>query len=135
MALGIRKGRYPSEEWINYDRVEWERVISYLKNAYALVITSKVEGLPSTLLEAWAAKCPVVSVPLPSLKKLDEICGDVLKLANSYSPEDLYRMVAEVVEKKPTDMIKRAYAVVKEKFDASIVSSQYYTIYELLLKR
>lgn len=135
MALGIRKGRYPSEEWISYDRVEWERVISYLKNAYALVITSKVEGLPSTLLEAWAAKCPVVSVPLPSLKKLNEICGDILKLANSYSPEDLYNIVAGVIEEKPADMIRRAYAIVKEKFDARIVSSKYYAIYESLLKR
>ncbi len=134
LALGIPEGRYPSANWISYRKVEWKEVIGHLKSAYALLITSKIEGLPSTVLEAWASRCPVISAPLPSLIRVNEIYGEVIKISDSHSPKELYELVAEILEERPDDMIERAHKIAKERFDARIVSSQYYKVYEVLLQ-
>ena len=135
LALGIPEGRYEKRLWIDYKRVKWSEVIAYLKSAYLLVITSKVEGLPSTLLEAWASRCPVVSTPIPSLVKLNDLYGDVICVADSFSFEDVYRSVSSVVEERPHSMIERAYKVVSDNFDAKRVTQRYLDLYECLLRR
>lgn len=40
---------------------DWRTVISYMKSAKCLFIPSIWEGMPSVLLEAWAAGCPVIA--------------------------------------------------------------------------
>jgi len=65
-----------------------EQCNSIFKNAYALVITSKVEEFLTTILEAWASKCPVVSSPLPSIVKLNELLGQVIHITGGYDPKE-----------------------------------------------
>ncbi|MDJ0270501.1 MAG: glycosyltransferase [Aigarchaeota archaeon] len=52
LALGVVRG---DTEFLKHAKVAWEHVISFMKSAHVLVITSRYEGFPTTLLEAWAS--------------------------------------------------------------------------------
>ena len=133
LALGIPRGRYPEEEWIEYKVVPWSSVIAYLKNAYALVITSKVEGFPTTILEAWASKCPVVSPPLPSIVKLNELLGQVIHITGGYDPKEFLSKIRVILDGKTEKIIEKCSLIVREKFDARVVSERYLELYRRLL--
>ncbi|MEM0488280.1 MAG: glycosyltransferase family 4 protein [Candidatus Bathyarchaeia archaeon] len=133
LALGIPRGRYPEEEWIEYKVVPWSNVIAYLKNAYALVITSKVEGFPTTILEAWASKCPVISPPLPSIVKLNELLGQVIHITGGYDPKEFLSKIRVILDGKAEKIIEKCSLIVKEKFDARVVSEKYLELYRRLL--
>ena len=135
LVLGIRRGKYREHEWINYERVPWEMVISHLKNSYALVVTSKIEGLPSTILEAWASECPVIAPPIKSLSMLNKLFGEVIKLTENYEVESFLRYIKLAIDGKLVQIIKKSKEVVSSKFDSRVVSEEYLSLYHEILNR
>ncbi|MHA1589333.1 MAG: glycosyltransferase family 4 protein, partial [Candidatus Njordarchaeales archaeon] len=75
-------------------RVPRKEVIAYMKSGLCLVITSRWEGFPTTLLEAWASKIPVISVPIAPLKVLSR---GAIYFSRSEKPEDIAEAVKEVI--------------------------------------
>ena len=135
LVLGIRRGKYPEHEWISYERVPWEMVISYLKNSYALVITSKIEGLPSIILEAWASGCPVIAPPIKSLSMLNRLFGEVIKLTENYEVESFLRYIKLAIDGELGDIVKRSKEIVSSRFDSRIVSEEYLKLYHEILNQ
>ena len=133
LALGIPPGRYREHDWIRYERVSWDRVISYMKRAYALVITSKIEGFPTIVLEAWASRCPIISAPIPSIIKLNEILGQVVQVVDGYDPEKFLPRIKSLLDKGPGDLVSRCRSIVEKRFDARVVSRMYLKLYRRLL--
>jgi len=133
LALGIPRGRYREYDWIRYERVSWDKVISYMKRAYALVITSKVEGFPTIVLEAWASGCPIISAPIPSIIKLNEVLGQVVQVVDNYDPENFLLMIKDLLEEGFESLVARCRSIVEKMFDARIVSRMYLELYRRLL--
>jgi len=133
LALGIPRGRYRENDWIRYEKVSWSKVISYMKKAYALVITSRVEGFPTIILEAWASRCPVISAPIPSIIKLNEILGQVVEVVDEYDPEEFLLSIKSLLNEDPEKLVARCRSIVEKRFDAKVVSRMYFELYRRLL--
>jgi len=129
LALGvIRK----DAEYLRHARVPWEQVISYMKSAVALVITSKQEGLPTTLLEAWASGCPVIANGIPPLKVIHDMHKGALLLFDDVNEALLRINLVSTVGDVREITVKKGYEAVKY-FDAPKVANQYYDLYRRLL--
>lgn len=131
LALGVRRH---NTRYLKHNIVDWRKVISYMKSAHALIITSKQEGFPTVVLEAWASKCPVISRLIPPLKSLAKVNpGTIL----------FYRDVKEAYEKIKklseddilrSNIVKRGAKAVRS-YDVPIVAEKYFKLYSILLKR
>jgi glycosyltransferase involved in cell wall biosynthesis len=127
LALGTVRG---DTEFLKHAKVPWEVVISYMKSAVALVITSKQEGLPTVLLEAWASGCPVLAYDIPPMRYLNEMYGTPLIF-------NTVKEAVEIISKLPKikeELVKRGSETVKN-FDAPKVAEQYYNLYRSLIER
>ena len=129
IALGIIR---ENTEYLVHAKAPWKVVIGLMKAALALVITSKHEGFPTVLLEAWASGCPVVARGIPDLKVLSEM------FKNSMLLFDTVDTAISAIEQLLEDhnlrkhLIYKGYNVVKN-FDAPYVAKQYYELYRRLL--
>ncbi|MCD6369527.1 MAG: glycosyltransferase family 4 protein [Thermoproteales archaeon] len=128
LALGLCR---EDTEYLKHDKVSWESVISYMKSAYALVITSKQEGFPTVLLEAWASGCPVIAKSIPPMKTISDMFPGVLLLFDTID-EALRRIESINDEDLRKVIVNNGYKIVKN-FDASRVANQYYELYRGLL--
>ncbi|MEM4289109.1 MAG: glycosyltransferase family 4 protein [Nitrososphaerota archaeon] len=108
--------------------VSWERVISYMKSAECLMITSIWEGMPSVLLEAWASGCPVIAPRIPAFTPF----RDALILADP-NP-DSYVEAYNRLDSLRDSVVARGYELV-EKLDYRVVTKQYMSLYEELVTR
>lgn len=108
--------------------VDWRTIISYMKSAKCLFITSKWEGMPSILLEAWAAGCPVIASEIEAFLPFRDallLCKPELKeMLNGYQRLDEFR-----------DKIVRNGRRYSELFDYKKVVKKYIDLYEYLLKK
>jgi len=129
LALGPLK---ENTEYLKHNRVPWKQVVSYMKSAYALVITSKQEGFPTTILEAWASGCPVVAHNIPPLVALAEECpGSMLLFNNAGGALKALKSLGENYVRE--NLVKKAREHVK-RFDVRVVAEQYYRLYRGLVE-
>jgi glycosyltransferase involved in cell wall biosynthesis len=119
--LGVRYKAFGVEEV-----VDWRTVISYMKSAKCLFITSKWEGMPSVLLEAWAAGCPVIASEIESFLPFRDALilsrPDPDEMVEAYYSLELVR-----------DKIVRHGRQYSEMFDYPNVVKKYLRIYEYVL--
>ena len=106
----------------------WERVIAHMKSADCLMITSLWEGMPSVLLEAWAARCPVIAPAIPAFKPFQPALILARHTLDSYI--EAYRLL----DSRRSEIVEHGYAIVSE-LDYPNVTSKYVSIYEGLLTR
>ena len=116
--------------FLRHAKTPWEVVISHMKSATALVITSKQEGLPTVLLEAWASGCPVLAYDIPPLRYLNEMYGTPLMFNTVREAVGMLSRLLEVRE----ELVRRGLEAVKN-FDAPKVAQQYYDLYKRLVER
>jgi glycosyltransferase involved in cell wall biosynthesis len=110
-------------------------LIKAYKEAWAFVLPSKSEGMPLTILEAWAAKLPVVATKVGDNPLLiqDDINGylvdvdDAKALANKISLLITY-------PKKANKMGLTGYKLVRSTYTWGQVAKQTFKIYKNLVK-
>lgn len=104
----------------------WRGVISYMKSAECLLITSRWEGMPSVLLEAWAARCPVIASDIPAFRPF----AGALILAEQL-PSSFIEAYRRLGERRSSIVAEgRRYA---EAFDYRRVVKEYLRLYDEVL--
>lgn len=134
-AVNIVRKKYPHVTLkIVSNRPRLEVVKEYFQNDL-FILPSLSEGLPLTLLEAMAAKMPVIA---SSVGDIPEIIQDG---KNGYlvPPGNSQQLAAKIVEaiKNPhlQQMGEAGYRLVKEKYTWEQVAKKQYAIYEKLLQK
>jgi len=124
LSLGVVRR---NTEYLKHDRVSWRRVIAYMKSAVALVITSKQEGMPTTMLEAWGSKCPIIARDIPPLEWFSKTYGTPLLFRTVDEAVDL---VEKCMRKTFREQQAKIGLETVSQFDAPKVANQYYKLYE-----
>lgn len=105
---------------------DWKTVISYMKSANCLFIPSIWEGMPSVLLEAWAAGCPVIASEIEAFLPFREALilskPELEEMIKAYNKLDLLR-----------DKIVKYGRRYSEMFDYPKVVKKYLEIYDYLM--
>ncbi|MCS7095113.1 MAG: glycosyltransferase family 4 protein [Thaumarchaeota archaeon] len=103
----------------------WKEVISYMKSAVCLMITSSWEGMPSVMLEAWASECPVIANRIPAFQPY----SDALLLTDStlHGWVEAFSKLEEVKDR----VIRRGREIVED-LDYKRVTKRYLDLYYAL---
>ncbi len=128
LALGPKR---TDTEFLKHAKVSWEKVISYMKSAYALIITSKQEGIPSVLLEAWASGCPIIARNIPPIKVLADLYPASILLFQNIN-EALSKIEMILYGEAKHELVRNGLKAVKD-FDAQKVANQYLELYKTLI--
>ena len=108
---------------------------NYFVASDVFVMTSNVEGMPLSLLEAWYSEIPTVTTEYNSYKELKFIHGDI---SNSVplnpDPYLLYQKINYAYEYRNTDeKIKKAKKILNEYYTADIMAKNWENyIFEIL---
>jgi len=131
LALGIRG---TNKIFLKHNVVSWRKVISYMKSAFGLIITSRQEGFPTVILEAWACKCPVIARSIPPIRSLAKINPNTMLLYETIGGalRNIQKLKSDN-EFKNKIVMNGAKAV--EKYDVRIVAKKYYELYTTLVKK
>ncbi len=112
-----------------------ENSAPYLKKLDFLMFTSEHEGLPMTLLEAMSLSVPVISVELPSIRKIlkGEECGYFIDADNIVGSS---KKISEIVKdpKRAMTKAKRAFEIVKNEYSINSNVSKFTKLYEEVLQ-
>ncbi len=119
--LGLRYRAFGVEEV-----VPWDVVISHMKSAVCLMITSVWEGMPSVMLEAWASGCPIIANDLPAFRPFK----DALVLTDP--TVDGWIRAFNVLKEERDRLVKRGRELVRQ-FDYRVVSRRYLELYERVI--
>ncbi len=119
--LGVRYKAFGVEEL-----APWEVVISHMKSATCLMITSVWEGMPSVMLEAWASGCPVIANELPAFTPFRDAL--LLTEPTVESWVEAFRRLEDERER----LVRRGKELVR-RFDYRVVSKMYLELYEKVL--
>jgi glycosyltransferase involved in cell wall biosynthesis len=109
-------------------------LVKAYKRAHVFVLPSLAEGQPITLLEAWAAKLPVIVTPVGDNPKMvkPNINGFLVEPANT---QQLARTILKVLRSKKASRLGLAgYRLVKQNYTWSKVARQTYAFYQTLLE-
>ncbi|MDP3997111.1 MAG: glycosyltransferase family 4 protein [bacterium] len=111
-------------------------VAPYYSALDAYLITSREEGGPLALLEAWASKIPVIST---EVGMVPDIANDkkTALLANSEDVKTLSQKISTLISSKELNkqLTEQAYTQAK-KFDWPLIAQRYYNeLYKPLLKQ
>jgi len=112
-----------------------KKLIKRYKRSHLFVLPSRAEGQPISLLEAWAAKLPVIVTKVGDNPKL------VKNSFNGYliRPND-FQSLSSIIIKVFNDyphhqkMGLKGYQLVKQKYTWDKISDQTYQVYQSLLK-
>lgn len=113
--------------------VKYNDLIKEYKSSHLFVLPSLSEGQPLTLLEAWAAKLPVIATAVGENPKM------VKNGVNGYlvKPKDtnaLAKAILKVLKNKKRDLLgKRGYNLVKEKYDWQECAKKTHEVYQKAL--
>jgi poly(glycerol-phosphate) alpha-glucosyltransferase len=106
-----------------------------LQSAHAFILPSLSEGLPMSVLEAWAAGLPVVMTPECNLPE-GFACRAALEIRND---EDVFRQglqtLLEMTDGELVEMGLCGRRLVEEKFTWSRVAAQMHRLYKDVMER
>lgn len=132
-AIKKVKVRYPQVELSMVSNKYGDDLTQEYKSADLFVLPSLSEGLPLVLLEAMAAKLPIVTTDVGDCKKLVEEagCGVVVKAGDA---GELERGILELIgeEELREKMGEKGYKFVKENYSWDKVTERIYRAYETL---
>lgn len=118
-----------SSKFIFKGKLTGKSLISEYKSSHLFVLPSVYEGFPLTLLEAWAAKLPVVVTAVGEISKLvkNRVNGVVVKPANS---QKLSEAIVSVIENKERENLGlQGYKVAKQ-FSWGKIAQKTYQVFE-----
>jgi poly(glycerol-phosphate) alpha-glucosyltransferase len=105
-----------------------------LRSAEAFILPSFSEGLPMSVLEAWAYGLPVVMTPECNLPE-GFVSGAALEIRNSAGDFEGMRILIEMTDQERAAMGMRGRCLVEENFTWPKVAAQMRQLYEELLGR
>ncbi len=111
------------------------KLIKYYNASDVFVFPSLLESFGIVLIEAMAARLPVVTTNAPG-------CSDVVQDGHnglgvpSGDPEAMARAVAEILKNSELreKIIENAFIDVKKRYDWKVVTKKYFDLYKVLLK-
>ncbi len=126
-AFEILKKKYPKMELNLVSGKTHQEVIRELKSSNLFVLPSLSEGLPLVILEAMAARLPIVTTNVGDCKELIDKSGAgiVVKPGDSKLLAD----GIEAVYKDSSSMGERGYEFVKKNYDWDKITAKLYEIY------
>ena len=106
-----------------------------LRRADAFILPSLSEGLPMSVLEAWAYRLPVVMTPECNLPEgfASQAALEVRNAAAGYSKWDGLSQLLDMSDSDRIEMGKRGRRLVEEKFTWPKVAAQMKALYEEIL--
>ncbi len=107
--------------------------LEYIMGSDALILPSRVEGMPTVVLEAMALKTLVIASRVPGVT--DVVDDETAVLVEPENPKSLARAVNDVFETDYTSIISRAYERVLREFNWDVVIRRYETSYEASLQK
>lgn len=116
-------------------RLEGEKLIKEYKSSHLFVLPSLYEGQPITLLEAWAAKLPVVVTNVGGNEYFvkNGINGYIVPPKNQ---KELAKKILDVLSNPKREIMgERGYQLVKKKYSWEKVAEETYKIYLKVLKK
>lgn len=114
--------------------VSGDKLIKEYKSSQLFVLPSFYEGQPLTLLEAWAAKIPVVATAVGENSKMVKNGFNGYLVNNLNSPE-LSKAIRKAIENPNLErMGQNGYLLVKKNYTWSLVSKKIYRVYQKVLK-
>ena len=106
-------------------------VSSYMKKADLLLVTSRMEGIPLVIIEAFANKLPVLASRVGGIKEIitDELNGILFDVNN---PSEFYQKLEEIIkEQKNLNMVREnAYEDYCEKWNIECMIQKYILLYK-----
>jgi poly(glycerol-phosphate) alpha-glucosyltransferase len=105
-----------------------------LRSSEAFILPSFSEGLPMSVLEAWAYGLPVVMTPECNLPE-GFVSGAALEIRNSAGDFEGMRTLIEMTDQERAAMGMRGRCLVEEKFTWPKVAAQMRQLYEEVLGR
>ncbi len=98
-------------------RLNHEKTLSLLKRADVFLLNSRYEGLPHTVIEAMACRCPVIATGLEGTREVIEDGRNGITI-ESGNTQQLAEKLIFLLENEPTrqKMIAEAYKTVTGKF-------------------
>jgi len=133
-AMKLVKKKFPHTQLKIIKKGYFQKTLikEYLK-ADVFVLPSLSEGQPVTLLEAWAAKLPVVVTAVGDNPKMVEH-GENGFLVRPGDINGLAKMIMRVLKNPKRDLIgKKGYQLVKEKYSWEQCANKTYQVYQNLV--
>lgn len=108
-----------------------KKLIKAYKKAHAFVLPSLAEGQPLTILEAWAAKLPVVATATAGVKELATNNYDsiIVSPGNQHQLEDALIKIRRLPQDERRLLGQRGYQKVKSQFTWDKIATQTATLY------
>jgi glycosyltransferase involved in cell wall biosynthesis len=105
--------------------------VAHMKSFDLLVLPSWEEGIPRCLMEAMAARVPVVASDIPGNRELVQH-GVTGLLVDPGRPRDLRRAILDTIEspERAKDMADRARITIERRFSARRMAAEYTSLYE-----
>lgn len=111
-----------------------------VRDLNVFIMTSRWEGLPTTLLESMAMKTPIAMMKgeggLLDIVDINEAEGPIVSLAERDDVNGLANQIIDLLKHpdKAKSQAERAYKVGKHHFDIDIISKQMCNLYKCILK-
>jgi len=98
-------------------KVSHEETLAFLKNSDIFVLNSRYEGLPHTVIEAMAQKCPVIATDIEGTREVVQDGQTGITVAPG-DKEQLKEKIIFLLENEHArkEMVEQAYGNVKSKF-------------------
>lgn len=108
-----------------------------LQDAAALICSSRFEGAPLAILDAMAAGCPVVAVPIPAVLEVASLGRGALQVADAPTPEALARSVCLVITRQDITraQVELAKLAVQSHYSSRLFADSHLNLYRRLLDR
>lgn len=107
-----------------------DNVENYMNNSDALIMTSKMEGIPLVILEAFASKLPVISSDVGGIKEMlvNNKNGILYNLNNKHALSEILSSIID--EKYDLNVIREeAYKEYKTKWTREVMLNNYRKLY------
>jgi len=129
-----RRLTLPDVDVVFFGSAFGEEKQALLRSAEAFILPSFSEGLPMSVLEAWAYGLPVVMTPECNLPE-GFASGAALEIRNSAGGFERMRTLIEMTDQERAAMGMRGRRLVEERFTWPKVAAQMRRLYEELLER
>jgi len=112
-------------------QIPHHQIPELLNKADAFILPSLWEGLPTTILEAMAAKVPVIATNVGGITEVikNEETGIIVKPAD---PDSIVKAVTNLINNNNNNMVEKAYQLVRQKFSLENVAKKINEIYSTI---